>query len=917
MVSRRSVAFLCTCFSLGVALHAQEQSVVLSGRVHPAARPSNDQGAIDPSFPLRGVTILLKRSAAQQTDLQQLLAQQRDPASASYRRWLTPEQYGSRFGATDAEVAQFTSWLQSQGFTNVTVSRSRTFITFNGTAGQAQSALHTQIHRYLVNGRMHYANATAPSLPASLAAMTSGFLGLHDFHLQPRLKTPSHPELNSGGGHRVGPDDFAAIYDVTPLYAAGVDGTGQKIAVVGQTDIYTSDIQSFRNNFNLAAPNLVLTPVPSRPDPGVSSGDLPEAALDIEWSGAVARNATIVYVYSDDVIQSLIYAIDQNLAPVISMSYGGCEPQDFVDLPSFQSMAQQANAQGQTWLAASGDSGAGDCEDQGAVVAQDGPAVDIPAAIPEVTGMGGTVLNDTGGAYWNASTGTALGYIPEQVWNDTTLGGGLAASGGGGSVFFAQPAWQTGPGVPKDSVRHVPDLSLASSPDHNGFYFFQNGHSGTVGGTSVAAPAMAGIVALLNHYLISTGIHSQAGLGNINPALYRLAQTTSGIFHDVTGGNNNVPCVSGSPGCSNGSFGVSAGAGYDAATGLGSVDAANLAHGWSSHAPSASAVVPSLDQQPVFQQAADSAGNPWHFNLTLTEEAGVATTLTDFTIDGVSYASQIASLFHTAAIPAGGSISAAIGLKNVAVPKTVTFAFSGVDASGTTWSQQFGVPFQGAQVHLTVAGMSNAASGQQVFAPGMVVSVYGTGMGNFAQAAGALPLTDYLAGFEALVNGVPAPLYYVSPNQVNLQIPYETQPGRATLTLGNPFENVDYNFRVSQSAPGIFTSQDGSINPFPMGARGQTITMFITGEGQVTPSLPTGEAPSSGTPLARLPKPQLPVTVTVGGVVAQQTFVGIPYGLVGVTQINFTIPDSVAPGSQQVVVTVGSAASPPATLTVQ
>jgi uncharacterized protein (TIGR03437 family) len=918
----RQLAVIFLLFGTWTASEAQERSVVLTGHVHPSARPENDRGVVEGSFPLRGVTLLIKRSASQQTSLAQLLEEQRDPSSPNFRRWLTPEEYAGRFGAGSADIDKLTAWLRSQGFTDIQVARSRTFVTFSGTAAQAQTAFQTEIHRYQVNGQTHFANATAPALPASLAALTAGFLGLNDFHLQPRLKTPSNPGMTiSGGYHQIAPDDFATIYNVAPLYAAGVNGTAQKLAVVGQSDINMSDIQAFRGKFNLPAANVQQVLVPTRPDPGISTSDLPEASLDIEWAGAVARNATIVYVYSDDVMQSLLYAIDQNLAPILSMSYGGCEQQDLVDLPSYQAMAQQANSQGMTWLTASGDSGAGDCEDQGALIAQNGLAVDIPAAIPEVTGMGGTVLNDAGGAYWNAAnnanSASAVSYIPELAWNDTAQGAGLAATGGGASTFFARPSWQVGPGIPNDSARHVPDLAFSASADHDGYYVYVSGRANYYGGTSVAAPTMAGIVALLNHYLVSTGAQSQPGLGNINPALYRLAQSTTGVFHDVTGGNNNVPCAAGTPNCVNGQFGLSAGTGYDSVTGLGSVNAFNLVHQWSANPPLNSAVVPSIDQNPVFQQKPDAAGNPWHFTLTLTEEAGVATTLTDFTIDGVSYKSQITSLFSSASIPAGGAISATVGLASVAVPKTVTFGFAGVDGGGAAWSQQFAIPFQGPQVHLTVAGISNAASGQQVFAPGMILSVYGTAMGNFAQAAAAVPLPDYLAGFEAYVNNVPAPLYYVSPNQVNIQIPYETQPGRATLTVGNPFENIDYSFRVAAAGPGIFTFADGSVTPFSSGARGQDTTVYITGDGQVTPSLSTGDTPSASTPLSRLPQPRLPVTVTVGGVVATVRFIGIPSGLVGVTQINFTIPATVAPGVQPVVVTVGTAASAPANLTVQ
>jgi len=427
---------------------------------------------------------------------------------------------------------------------------------------------------------------------------------------------------------------------------------------------------------------------------------------------------------------------------------------------------------------------------------------------------------------------------------------------------------------------------------------------------------MAGIVALLNQYLVSTGAQSQPGLGNINPTLYRIAQSGAGAFHDVTGGNNNVACAAGSPNCVNGTFGLSAGAGYDEATGLGSVDAYNLIHQWSSQPPRNSAVVPAIDQNPVFQLPhADTHGNNWSFKIALNEEAGIGTTLTDFTIDGVSNAALIPSLFGGAAIPPNGSISASYGYADIVAPKTMVFGFAGVDATGAHWSTQLSVQFNGL-ANLAITGIANAASGQQVFAPGMIMSVYGSQLGSFIQSAATIPLPQYLAGFEAIINGVAAPLYYVSPGQVNIQIPYETRPGSATLTIGNPYQNIDYKFQVSAAAPGIFTQSDGVLNPSRSGSPGETLTMFITGEGQVTPSLATGKTPSPRTQLAQLPKPRLPVSVTVGGVPATIQFVGIPSGLVGVTQINFTIPPTVQVGIQPVIVNVGSALSAPANVDV-
>ena len=896
------------------------RSVVLRGRVPRRALAGTDMGRVAGSFPMPDLVLLLKSSAAQQQAAAALVQQQQDPASANYHQWLTPEQYADQFGVSPHDVSRVVQWLQSEGFAGVRVARSRMWVSFRGDAQQVQAAFGTPIDQYLVNGTTHFANAADPSIPTDLAPVVAGVRGLHNFRLRPRYRRLSNPQMTqSNGSHNIAPDDFATIYNVAPLYAAKVDGTGQKLAVVGQTDIVVSDINNFRSKFNLGTIDLQRILAGST-NPGVVPGDVDEAALDIEWSSAVARNASILFYYSDDVWKSAMYAVNDNQAKVITMSYGGCESYDLVDLPSFQSTAQQANMQGMTWFAASGDFGASDCEDSNATIAQNGFAVDVPASIPEVTGMGGTEFNESGHTYWNATNtangASALSYIPERVWNDTAADGTLAAGGGGASIFFPQPSWQTGPGVPNDGARHVPDLSFSSSADHDGYYVYSGGPA-YFGGTSAAAPTMAGIATLLNQYLVSTGAQSQPGLGNINPTLYRLAQSPNAveIFHDVTVGDNGSPCASGTPNCVNGYVVRLAGLGYDMASGLGSVDAYNLVHNWTTQSSAGSSVVASIDQNPVFELAQkDAKGNLWSYQLTLTEEAGIGTTLTDFTIDGASYTSQIATLFGSATIAARQSISASLGFATL-TPHTVMFSFSGVDASNRKWTTQLAIPFTGPRTVLTIGGVSNAATGQQVFAPGELVSVYGTGMGSLAQSAASIPLPQFLAGFEAWVNNVPTPLLYVSPNQVNLQIPYETAVGTTQLVIGNPYENSNpYPLQIAAAGPGIFTFSDGTINPFPSGVRGgNPITLFITGDGAVRPSVTTGDTPAAGI----VPKPRLAVTVTVGGVAATTTYVGIPSWSVGVTQINYTIPQTAPTGRQPVVVTVGTASSPPAYINVQ
>jgi uncharacterized protein (TIGR03437 family) len=926
MLIRSAALAICASCLLTLAANAQQDrivgrinnnaTVVLRGHVPLRARRAVDQGPVAASFPLPSVTMYLAPSASQQASLRQLLAAQKNPSSPSFHKWLTPEQYGDQFSVSQNDIGRITAWLQSQGLQLERVARSRTWVRFSGNAAQVGAALHTQIDQYSEDGKLHYSNAADPSIPAALSGIVLEFGGLNDFRLKPRYRARQAP-LNTTGGdeHQMAPDDFATIYDVARLYAAGIDGSGMKMVVVGQTQISLSDIETFRSKYGLPANDPTVMEVPRTPNPGISQNDLPEADLDLEWSGAVARNAQIIFVYSDDVDTSLNEAIDQDYAPVISMSYGLCEEGDLIDLPTEQGWALQANAEGITWLAAAGDSGAGDCEDPGAVIAQDGFAVDAPGSIPEVTAMGGSEFYEGSGTYWsptnNATGASALSYIPERVWNDSELGFELAAGGGGTSLFFPMPDWQTGAGVPSTGYRNVPDLSIASSADHDG-YFVETGNKLQIyGGTSMAAPTMAGIVTLLNQYLVSSGSMATPGLANINPELYRLAQT-SGVFHDITLGSNSVPCVNGSPDCSNGSFGFSAATNYDRGSGLGSPDAYNLVHAWTSQDASAAAVVASIDQNPVYEQSSDSSGNRWQFVITLSEEAGVGATLTEFTVNGSAV--NISAVFGSASIPPHGSISSTgLGLANLTVPTNVTFGYKGSDALGNQWDHTLTVPFDGVQTPLIVGGVSNAASGQQSFAPGMLVSVYGTAMGNAAQSAGTIPLPQFLEGFEASVNGVTAPLYYVSPDQVNLQIPYETQLGNATLTVGNPYVNVNYTLQVVAVAPGIFMSNGFIFPPFNTAGRGKETALYITGAGAVSPSVATGDAPTS---LTNAPQPVGKVAVSVANENAVIKFIGITPGLVGVVQINYTVPADAPVGVQQVVVTVGTAASPPANLTV-
>ena len=581
----------------------------LPGSVSPRARPELDRGGVDGAMAMEGMKLVFQLTPQQQNNLDMLLRQQLDPSSPNYHKWLTPEQYAERFGVGPSDISRAAAWLGQQGFTTIIPARSRTWISFNGTAAQVEVAFHTPIHQYLVNGKMRYANATEPSLPGAFRGVVMAIGSLNNFRPRAHSVRSVQPHFTSdvSGKHFLAPDDFATIYDIHGLYNSGINGSFEAIAVLGQTDLSTDsnhnnqyDVQTFRSVANLPAANLQVILVPGQSDPGSDASDQDEANLDLEWSGAVAQNAALIYVNSNNsLFNSLPYAVDQNLAPVISISYGLCEAQfSSSEIATLTSAAQQANAQGQTIVASSGDSGPADCDyssdpNNPVKIATHGYAVDVPASLPYVTGMGGTEFSegdDTGATqYWsgtnNSNSGSALSYIPEMVWNDTAADGFLSASGGGVSELFTKPSWQSGAGVPADGQRDVPDLALNSSADHDGYLICSrsscvNGFRrsdqtlNVIGGTSAAAPTFAGVVALLVQ-------QTNQPQGNVNPILYGLAANSPNAFHDITTGDNMVPCTQGTPDCpSSGMIGYSAGPGYDLTTGLGSVDVGALAAAW-------------------------------------------------------------------------------------------------------------------------------------------------------------------------------------------------------------------------------------------------------------------------------------------------------------------------------------------------
>jgi len=585
-----------------------------------------DSGRMPSNTKLNGVSITFSRSAEQQAALEKLLAAQQDPASPQFHRWLTPEEFGARFGMPQSDIDKVQAWLEQQGLTVDRVARSRNSIRFSGTVAQVEQAFRTELRRYNRAGAEHFAPSTALSVPAALAPSIQSIGNLSDFRPRPMHVKP-RGAFTSGqtGGNFFAPGDIAVTYDISPLYSAGIDGTGQSIAIVGQSAIDPKDIENFQSAAGLLKKDPVMVIVPGSGNSTVFSGDEGESDLDIEWSGAIAKGATINFVYTGsstnfNAFDSIQYAILEDIANIISTSYGACETATQKSGFSLEDIFQQAAAQGQTIIASSGDQGSTACsgDSNGLTQAQqDALAVDYPASSPYVTGVGGTEISEanlTSSTYWSSASGsdavtTAKRYIPEVAWNDNSAQFGLSSSGGGASALFPKPSWQKGvPGIPGDGKRDVPDVSLYSSPNLPGYLFctsdtsdwrgasssgpaqaascnsgFRDSTSGgnyltVAGGTSFAAPIFAGMVALINQKQGWT-----EGQGLANTTLYQLAANSStyaSAFHDVSSGNNN--CNAGSTFCGSTTGGFKAGAGYDAVTGLGSVDLANLVGVWPS-----------------------------------------------------------------------------------------------------------------------------------------------------------------------------------------------------------------------------------------------------------------------------------------------------------------------------------------------
>jgi hypothetical protein len=869
---------------------------LLKGNVYSLARPEFDRGVAPSSLPMERMTLVLRPSPEQAAALARLLDEQQDQSSPNYHKWLTPVQFGQQFGASEQDIQTITSWLQSQGFQVNHVANGRNLIEFSGTAGQVQEAFHTAIHKYSVptatGNEEHWANAADPQIPTALASVVVGVATLHNF-----LKAPQHilstqkfpfsrkpglaPEFtgvneNNQPVHAVTPGDLAIIYNANPLYAASpaINGTGSTNAVVARSNVILQDVIEFRSNFGLGGftPQIVL----NGPDPGdLGGGEEVEAVLDISYSGALAPQSTVKFVVSastntaDGVDLSEMFIIDQNLGDVMTESFGGCEEgATAAEAAGISNLAQQAAAQGITYLVSTGDSGSAGCDNPSSPVATHGVSVNILASTPYTVGVGGTMFNEGANAatYWNAtntaSLASAISYIPENAWNESCSGSScgsatpnLAAGGGGVSILFPKPSWQSGvagiPTTPAPLMRNLPDVSLTSA-GHDAYLIClegscEQGEFEGVAGTSASVQAFGGIMALVRQKI-------GARVGQADYVFYKLAATetlancngskatpvpsTNCIFYDTTVGSNAVP------GITNGDYPTTVG--YDRATGLGSVNITNLVNQWSSvnFAPS----ITTLTVTPTtFTHGAAAT-----FNITVAPQTGTPSfnnelasllsstgaDIDDPLLSSTGTASGTAnnipggSTTLTAHYPGNGTLgsSDSAPVSVTVAPEQSTTTLSVLNSSGTLFTGgTFGTPVT---LNATVAGKSGFGvptdavvfndNGTAIENPVALNSTgtASTGAGNYFPAVGSHAISaNYLGDASFLPSASSTISFAVTKDPTTLGV----QSSQPTIAPGAS---------ITLTATIVTTSQNG----FPSGS-----VTFFSG----TTSL--GTAPVTGT----------------------------------------------------------------------
>ncbi|MBV8490894.1 MAG: hypothetical protein JO199_10240, partial [Candidatus Eremiobacteraeota bacterium] len=477
-----------------------------------------------------------------ENELEHFIAMQNQQGSPAFERYLTPQEFGSYFGADRSTYERSMRILRGAGFTIVETANNRRDIVAQAPASTVEAFFQTPIDVHVLGTRAFFANRYEPVIPAALhAEVVAGLSNFRVMHSHRRV----NPHGYYGGYVSFAPADLAVLYDLNPLYTAGLNGKGITLVNATSGAATASDLAGFEKTFKLPAVKLLCKAIDSSTCSTTcgASCDNGESTLDVDAATSVARNVTFLQVVAatpNDFNDVYKYIADSlgGTDHVVTTSWGTCEQDSGgSDLTLDETYFKQAATEGQWWFSAAGDNGTDDCQD----MATKAVSVDYPGSSDYVVSVGGTDVHvkQTPGTY------KVTAYVSESVWQYGNCGssgsGSNGAGGGGKSIVFTKPSYQTAI-TPKDGRRDVPDVSLVSDDINNGLYVYQNGKiQGGNGGTSEAAPQWAALLSIVEqkkgNFKLVVDPHTR---------LYALGapSTRAKYFHDVAGGNNGVPkCV--------------------------------------------------------------------------------------------------------------------------------------------------------------------------------------------------------------------------------------------------------------------------------------------------------------------------------------------------------------------------------------
>ena len=916
----------------------ESRLTTLAGGVTSRARAEFDRGQEPASTQMTFVRLVLSRSPQQEAALEKFMAEQLNPSSPNYHKWLTPEQFGKLYGPSDEDITTLVTWLQSHGFTVYPVAPGGISIAFSGSVSQIESALHTQIHSFNDHGEQFLSNISNPKIPSALAPVIAGIAQLNTIKPRPynvrnamgtfdsrkrhfvragENSSGPKPLLTTGSGTTADPyslyvvaGDAATIYDSPNSFNASFSsgtsytGSGVTIGIGGDALILGTTVANYRTLFLGNSTQPTITNVASDPatctNATSTTCDQDEAYLDTQISGALAPGATIHFYTSANLSLAIEQAITDNTVDIFSLSFGECEANlTTADNQLINGWWQQFNTQGVAVTVSTGDSGSAACDDDNTEeTAQYGLQVSGYASTPYNVAVGGTdYVGLLSGFTTYVSTSnsastfyrTALSYIPESTWNDSTTSnttisanvpyadpttGATNIVGGNGGASscsintntattltnctsgYPKPTWQRGSGVPSDSVRDLPDVSLLAG---NGFYgaawLVCTDDTGTVngatvtadcatqadsnfyffgfGGTSTSAPAFAGILAL---------VQQKAGsrLGQAAMNLYDLynGSNAASVFHDITVGNNSVPCTASTPDCSKNTAGndfltgYNTGTGYDLATGLGSVDVTQLVTHWSSAVGTAPATV-----SVTLSSSAITTSQTLTVTGSVTGSSGTPTgtvTLTSGTY--TSSAVTLSSGSYSITVPAG-SLKAGTDTITVNYSGDSTYAAASAKASITVTA-------------LTPSVTVTPASASVVSNQSLVVTIAVAGSGPTPTGTVTLKAGSYTSSATSLSSGsasitIPASTFTTAGAQT-ISVSYS---GDAIYASATGSASVTVTIYVPLTPTVTVTPASTSINT----GQSLAVTIAVTGTGATptgTVTLASGSYTSSATSLS-------------------------------------------------------------------